>query len=54
MSLTSGPVNEAEMAAEKLAAKIGEDAPATLSATVRAILDVVAQYEFVFTLRKRT
>ena len=56
MSITSGPVNEAEMAAEKLAAKIEADAPAMLSTTVRAILDVLAEYdlEVVLSLRKRS
>lgn len=55
MSLTSGPVNEAEGAAEKLTAKIEADAPVTFAATVRAILDVLAEYdlEVVLSLRKR-
>jgi hypothetical protein len=57
MSITSGPINEGEQAAEKFTDhaidRAEKDAPVTLAATVRAVLDALAEYEFVLGLRKR-
>ena len=53
MSITSGPVSEAEAAGEKLAGKLEQDAPVTFGAIAAAILNKLAEYEFVIGLRKR-
>ena len=53
MSLTSGPINETKAAAEEVADHtidhVGKDAPGIL----RQCLDALAEYEFIFFLRKK-
>lgn len=53
MSLTSGPINEGEQSAEKFLKQAEADAPDTFAGILRKCLDVMAEYEVAFGLRKR-
>lgn len=45
MSILDDPINKTEQAGEKILKQAESDAPSTFAAIVRAVLDVVAEYE---------